>query len=146
MYEIPNITITGLGRANLHTLSYNGCSICKKERKANQPTCCPNGQKTHYACCPNVEITDWSGTACNLLAVGQTLLTLLNTNTVDETQRIANRNPDSLLFQTQTNILVEIYTDKYRSNQQTAGEIITAQKRNFAEDLGIISPRATQQH
>ena len=140
VYEIRNITITGLGRTNLHTLTYEGCSICRKKHKANLPTCHPNAQKRHYACCPNVEITDWSGTAFNLLAVGQTLLTLLNTNTVDETERIANQNPDSLLFQTQTNIIVEIYEDKHKSKQRIAGKIITAQKRNFTEDLGIISP------
>ena len=139
VYEIRNITITGLGRSNLHTLTYEGCSICKKKHKANQPTCYPNAQKRHYACCPNVEITDWSGTAFNLLAFGQTLLTLLNTKTVDETQRIANQNPDTLLFQTQTNILVEIYKDEYESQQQINAEIITAQKRNFTDDLGIIS-------
>ena len=139
IYEIRNVTLTGLGRTNVHTLTYKGCSICKKNHKKNQPTCNPEAKQTHYACCPNVEITDWSGTAFNLLAFGQTLTTLLNTNTVEETQRIAKQNPDSLLFQTQTNISVKIYKDIYRNRQRIAGKIITAQKRNFTENLGIIS-------
>ena len=131
VYEILNVTVTGLGRANLHTLTYEGCSICRKTHKNTHTKCTPNTKLTLHACCPNLEITDWSGTAFNLLAFGETLMTLLNTNTPDQTQRIAEQNPDTLLFQTQTNIRVKV--------TERGGQIIAAEKRNFTEDLGIIS-------
>ena len=131
IYEIHNVTVTGLGRSNVHTLTYEGCSICRKTHKNSNTTCSPDTELILHACCPNLEITDWSGTAFNLLAFGQALMTLLNTNSPDQTQRIAEQNPDTLLFQTQTNIRVKLC--------KNTGQIITAEKRNFSEDLGIIS-------
>ena len=87
---------------------------------------------------PNVEITDWSGTASNLLAASEQLMTLLDTKSAILTQRIAQRNPSTLLFQTQASIRVKVYENSYGDKIRTNCEIVTARKRNFSEDLGKI--------
>ena len=137
IYEIRNVTLTSCGDANADSATYETCSICKKKtEKCNAK--CPNAELILHVFSPNVEITDWSGTASNLLAAGEEFMTLLDTKSAILTQRIAQRNPSSLLFQTQTSIRVKIYENSYADKIRTNCKIVTAQKTNFNEDLAKI--------
>ena len=137
IYEIRNVTLTGLGNTTADSITYEACSICKKKtEKCNAK--CPNAELILHVFSPNVEITDWSGTASNLLAAGEEFMTLLDTKNATLTQRIAQRNPSSLLFQTQTSIRVKVYENSYGDKIRTSCKIVAAQKRNFSEDLGKI--------
>ena len=137
IYEIRNVTLTGLGNTTADSITYEACSICKKKtEKCNAK--CPNAELILRVFSPNVEITDWSGTASNLLAAGEEFMTLLDTKNAILTQRIAQRNPSSLLFQTQTSIRVKIYENPYGDKIRTNCKIVTAQKTNFNKDLAKI--------
>ena len=138
IYEIRNVTLTGLGNVNAESITYDACSICKKKTEKCNAKCSPNAEVILHAFCPNIEITDWSGTASNLLAGGEELMTLLDTKSPILTQRIAQRNPSSLLFQTQTSIRVKVYENSYGDKIRTSGKIVTAEKRNFTQNLGKI--------
>ena len=136
-YEIRNVTLTGLGNTTADSIAYEACSICKKKTDRCNAKCA-NAEVILHIFSPNVEITDWSGTASNLLASSEHLMTLFDTKSAILTQRIAERNPSSLLFQTQASIRVKVYENSYGDKIRTSCKIVTAQKRNFSEDLGKI--------
>ena len=93
-----------------------------------------------------MEITDWSGAATNLLASGETLMTLMGTKSAKQTDRIARSTPGALLFRTQTPILVEIYEDAYGGRKpRTRSRITAAKQRDCTQDLGdIYSTRSNE--
>ena len=131
--EIRNVTLTGCGDANADSATYETCSIRKTKTEYS-----PNTQLILRVFPPNVEITHSPGTASNLLANSKPLMTLLDTKSAILTPRIAQQNPSSLLFQTQTSIRVKIYENSYGDKIRTNCKIVTAQKTNFNKNLAKI--------
>ena len=93
-----------------------------------------------------VEITDWSGAATSPLGSGDALTTLMGNKNAEQTDRVAQRKPGALLFQTQTSIRVEISEHTYGDGpRRTRARFTAARQRDFSQDLGeIYSTRSNQ--
>ena len=136
LFELRSVVLTGLGPSAARALFYEGCAKCKKKMDKCAGTCQPGATIQLHAFCPAAELTDWSGTAANVLVSGDQFLTLTDLCSAEQARKIATRNTNALTFRAFAHVRISISIDEYNNARRYRARIAHAEKQIFDKDTG----------